>query len=66
MDESILQKGNKEIKCENCGNEFSKKEDLEEHMKEDHPKCQCTGEDVCDDCLGRMTRQVISLLPKCW
>ena len=40
-----------EIKCENCGIEFIKREDLEIHMKEEHPKCQCTAVDVCDDYL---------------
>ena len=40
-----------DIKCENCGKVFSIKQDLEIHMKEQHPKCQCTAEDVCDDCL---------------
>ena len=39
------------IKCENCGMEFSKKENLEIHMKEEHPNCECTAVDVCDDCL---------------
>ena len=39
------------IKFENCGKVFSKKEDLGIHMKENHPKCQCTAVDVCDDCL---------------
>ena len=40
-----------DIKCKNCGKMFSIKEDLELHMKEGHPKCQCTAVDVCDDCL---------------
>ena len=37
--------------CENCGQAFSKEDDLEIHMKAYHPKCQCTSVDVCDDCL---------------
>ena len=37
--------------CENCGKEFSKIEDLEVHMKVNHPLCQCTVDSVCDDCL---------------
>ena len=41
----------KSSKCENCGKEFSKIEDLEVHMKENHPLCQCTVDSVCDDCL---------------
>ena len=40
-----------EIKCENCGIEFRKKENIEIHMKEEHPNCECTAVDVCDDCL---------------
>ena len=40
-----------DIKCDICGKVFSKKEDLEIHMKENHPKCQCTSVDVCNDCL---------------
>ena len=39
-----------DIKCQNCGKVYSKK-NLEIHMKEEHPKCQCTAVDVCNDCL---------------
>ena len=40
-----------DINCENCGKSFSKKEELEIHIKSYHRKCQCTTVDVCDDCL---------------
>ena len=37
--------------CEKCGKEFKNKEDLDMHMQENHPTCQCTSDSVCDSCL---------------